>query len=413
MADTSGGSRNRSPFPVPDFIRGARRLFDIPDDVSYLNCAYMSPQLRAATEAGQRAVAGKARPWEIGVEAFFEPGERYRSLAASLLSCDTGDIALVPSVSYGVSTAVANLRLGPSRGVLMLAEQFPSNVYPWLAAARRVDAPVVFVPRPDHGDWTRAVLETLASRDDLGLLALPVVHWTDGSRLEMNVLSGICRSEGFGLVLDVTQSLGAEPLDVRSLRPDFLVAAGYKWLLGPYGLGLMYADPDHHGGRPLEEAWMNRAASDDFGGLVNYRNEYQEGARRFDMGARAQFSALPAAIAALEQVSGWGVDSIAHTLGGLTGRIADMGRALGLETPAEGARCRHMIGLGLPPGAGPGVVAELANRHVYVSCRGDRLRVSPHVYNDENDVNALRSGLETTLASVAGPAGRERTQGPA
>lgn len=388
-------------------------MFEIPDDLTYLNCAYMSPQLRAATEAGQRAVAAKARPWDIRVEDFFQPGERYRALAASLLSCEAGDIALVPSVSYGIATAVANLPLGPGRGVLLLAEQFPSNVYPWLAAARRADAPAVFVTRPDDGNWTRAVLDTLDSRDDLAVLALPVVHWTDGSRLDMEVIAGICRSEGLGLVLDVTQSLGAETLDVRSIRPDFLVAAGYKWLLGPYGLGLMYADPGHHNGRPVEEAWLNREDSDNFAGLVNYRDDYRDGARRFDMGARAQFFALPAAIAALEQIIAWGVDSIGHTLGGLTRQIAEMGRDLGLMTPSDGTHGRHMIGLGLPPGAGPDVVAELGKRRVHVSCRGDRLRVSPHVYNDENDVNALRAGLQAALARIDWPAGRARSQGSA
>ena len=383
---------------MPETIRDARRRFEIPDDVTYLNCAYMSPQLRAATEAGQRAMAAKASPWEIGVDAFFEPGERYRALAARLLSCEAGDVALVPSVSYGMATAVANIPLGPGRGVLMLAEQFPSNVYPWMAATRQAGAPAVFVARPDDGDWTGAVLRTLASRDDLAVLALPVVHWTDGSRLDMNLLSDDCRSEALHHVLDVTQSLGAEPLDVRRIGPDFLVAAGYKWLLGPYGLGLMYADPGHHDGRPIEEAWMNRAASDDFAGLVNYRDEYLDGARRFDMGARAQFLALPAAIAALEQIGAWGVDSISHTLSGLTRQVAEVGRELGLRTPDESLRGRHMIGLGLPAGAGPRVVAELAKRRVHVSCRGDRLRVSPHVYNNQEDVNNLRSGLRTALA---------------
>jgi selenocysteine lyase/cysteine desulfurase len=95
------------------------------------------------------------------------------------------------------------------------------------------------------------------------------------------------RAVGAPLVLDLTQSLGVMAFDATAVQPDFAVAAGYKWLSGPYTLGYLYVAPQHQSGEPLEENWINRERSEDFSQLINYRDGYQPGARRFDMGERS------------------------------------------------------------------------------------------------------------------------------
>ncbi|HKV83122.1 MAG TPA: aminotransferase class V-fold PLP-dependent enzyme, partial [Ktedonobacterales bacterium] len=143
-------------------LSSQRSLFEIPDEVAYLNCAYMSPLLRAAREAGQEAVARKSRPWRVTPADFFEEAETARTLFAQLIGTDAEGVAIVPSASYGIGVAAANLSPRPGQRIVLLAEQFPSNVYPWRDLAERSGATVVTIPRPPDFDWTPALLEQIA-----------------------------------------------------------------------------------------------------------------------------------------------------------------------------------------------------------------------------------------------------------
>lgn len=147
------------------------------------------------------------------------------------------------------------------------------------------------------------------------------VHWTDGGLLDLARVGERARAVGAALVVDATQSLGAYPLDIAEVRPDFLVTAAYTWLLGPYSLGYLWVAPEHREGWPLEQTWLGRAGSEDFGRLVEYRDEYQPGAWRYDVGRRSNFALLPMAIAGLEQLLEWGVGEIRDTLSELTALV--------------------------------------------------------------------------------------------
>ncbi|HET6519452.1 MAG TPA: aminotransferase class V-fold PLP-dependent enzyme [Geminicoccaceae bacterium] len=372
-----------------------RDRFDLPDDIAYLNCAYMSPLLKRAAEVGAEAMWRKARPWEITPADFFTDSERARSLFAKLIGASAEDVAVIPAASYGIATAAANLELPSGRPVLLLADQFPSNVYPWRELARQNGAEILTLARPPDDDWTRAVLELLDER--VAIAALPHCRWIDGGLLDLVRIGERCREIGAALVVDATQSLGALPLDVHAVDPDFLVCPGYKWLLGPYSLGYMYVAPRRHEGRPLEHNWIGRAGSDDFARLVDYQDSFQPGARRFDVGERSNFALLPASIAALEQLLAWGVERIALTLAAMTGRIAGRAAELGLQSVDPGLRAGHFLGLRFPEGVPPGLPERLAGERVYVSLRGDSLRVTPHLYNDERDVERLFAVLRATL----------------
>ncbi|WGF87123.1 aminotransferase class V-fold PLP-dependent enzyme [Marinivivus vitaminiproducens] len=368
-----------------------RHLFDLPDDIAYLNCAAHSPLAHAVVEAGGSGLRQKVRPWAIGREHFFELPETARALYAELIGADADGIAIVPAASYGLATAAANLSIGPGRDVLILAEDFPSNVHTWRAQAARSGAAVVTVARPADDDWTEAVLARLDER--IAVAALPNVHWTDGGLLDLARIGERCRALGAALVLDTTQSTGALPLDLDAVRPDFMVAAGYKWLMGPYSLGYLYVAPHRRDGRPLEQNWIAREGSEDFASLIDYRDAYQPGARRFDVGERANFALVPASIAALEMLRDWSVPAVAATLAGLTAGIAERAAALGLASAPAHRRCGHFLGLRFPDAPPPDILARLAEAGVHVSVRGRSLRVSPHVYNTQDDVDRLIGAL--------------------
>jgi selenocysteine lyase/cysteine desulfurase len=372
-----------------------RDLFDIPREVAYLNAAYMTPLPRASIAAGLAGLRRKGRPWSVRPADFFTESERARELFARLIGAAAGDIAIVPAASYGLAVAAANLPLAAGRGGLVLADQFPSNVHPWRRLAAERGGSVLTVEAGPDGDLTAAVLAGLDER--IAIAALPHCRWTDGRLLDLARIGARCRAIGAALVLDVTQSLGALPLDVTEVRPDLLVCAGYKWLLGPYSLGYLYLAPERQEGRPLEESWIARAGAEDFSRLIDYQEGYQPGARRFDVGERSNFALLPAGIASLELLLDWTPAAIARTLAAMSRRIADRAAALGLEAVPEAQRAGHFLGLRLPPGAPADLLSRLAAADVHVSLRGDRLRVTPHLYNDEADVDRLIEALRHSL----------------
>jgi selenocysteine lyase/cysteine desulfurase len=368
-----------------------REAFDLPAGVTYLNCAYMAPQCRRVTAAGLAAVPRKSRPWEILAAHFFDGSERARGLFAQVVGGAADDVALLPAASYGLSLAASALPIARDQSVVVLAEQFPSNVYPWRERAQRAGARVVTVPRPGDAGWTPAVLDAIDAR--CAVVAVPQVHWTDGTALDLVQIGRRAREVGAALVLDLTQSLGAMPFDLRAVAPDFVVCAGYKWLLGPYSTGFLWIHPRWQDAAPLEHNWIARARSEEFAGLTQYRDELQPGARRFDVGERSNFVLLPMAIAGLELLLECGVDRIARRLSVLTQRLAAGARELGLHVAADDQRGPHMLGLGFPRGIPDALLPALADEKIFVSRRGNALRVSPHLYNDEADVDRLLAAL--------------------
>lgn len=368
-----------------------RELFDIPTEVVYLNCAYMSPLLRAVREAGQAAVARKSQPWKIHSSDFFEESEIARGLFASLIGAEADGVAIVPSVSYGISVAAANLRIAPEQQIVVLDEQFPSNVYPWHALAKRSGAALIPVSRPLDDDWTSVLERHIDERT--AVVAVPNCHWTDGGLVDLKRIGRRTHEVGASLVVDATQSLGAYPLDVSEVKPDFLVSATYKWLLGPYSMGFLYVAEQHREGTPIEFTWLGREGSEDFTQLVHYRDAFQPGARRFDMGERSNFALLPMVITALRQILAWDVQSIADTLGKLTASIERSGMALGMMATPTDRRVSHMIGLYMNRALPTDLAARLAAANIFVSQRGQSIRVSPHLYNTPEDIQRFSAAL--------------------
>lgn len=370
-----------------------RSRFAIPEAVHYLNCAYMSPLSHDVVRAMEEGAARKQAPWTYRPEDFFSICETFRAKAASLAGVDANSIAIVPSVSYALAIAARNLPLASGQQIVTLADQFPSNIYVWRELAAREGGEVISVRRDADSCWTAAVLDAIGP--DTAIVAVPHCHWADGRMVDLERVGAKCREVGAALVLDLTQSLGAMPLDFDKVRPDFAVAACYKWLMGPYGIGMLYVDPKHHDGEPIEYNWINRGGSEDFTRLVDYRDDFQPGARRFDMGEKSNPPLLSGASTALDFLLEFGVEAIAHTLKGKTEAIAQRAVEMGLSTAAQGTRAPHFLSLGFPDGLPLGLAERLAEANVHVSARGSSLRVTPHLYNDETDAEALIETLRS------------------
>ncbi|GJL97687.1 MAG: aminotransferase [Hyphobacterium sp.] len=372
-----------------------RPLFDLPRDLAYLNCAYMGPMPKSAAAAGQAAYDQRQRPWQLGVQdAFFDQPEALRAEAAKLFGTESDNIALVPAASYGLATAARNLDLSADQEILILAEQFPSNVYVWREAAARSGAKLTTVARSANQSWTDAVLQAIGPKT--AIAALPEVHWADGGVVDLVSVADGLRAQGARLVLDLTQSLGTAPFDISAIRPDFAVSAGYKWLLGPYTLGYLYVAPEHQNGQSLEESWIVRDGAEDFARLVEYADRYAAGARKFDMGERSGFQLVAPALTALEWLNGIGLENLAPALRDRTRAIETAVRPLNLycDTPDRAA---HYLCLVLPDTAPSDLAARLAKRGVSVSQRGDRLRVTPHLYTDDVDIDRFANAVRAEL----------------
>lgn len=376
-------------------IASQRHLFEIPDDIAYLNCAYMSPLMKPVVAASSTGLQRKATPWTVMPQDFFTESEQARGLFGRLIGAPADDVAIVPSASYGIATAAANLPVSAGQEILVLRDQFPSNVYSWRDLAAESGAELRTLQREQDGDWTRVILDAISERT--AIAALPHNHWTDGSLIDLVTVGRKLRSVGAALVLDLTQSLGAMPFSVPDVQPDFMVCACYKWLLGPYSTGFMYVAPKWQQGRALEQGWITRAGSENFARLLDYTDALQPGARRFDMGERSNFALLPGAITAMEHLLDWTPEAISETLGARTGDIAAKAVKLGLLAPPDSARAPHFLGLRFPDSAPETLVQDMAAQQVYISQRGDSMRVTPHLYNTDTDTDRLMLALSSII----------------
>ena len=155
-------------------IPNQRHLFDLPDDVAYLNIAYTAPLLHAAANAGRDAIQAKQNPWTISSTDFFSSVEKVRGLFSEIVGCDSGCVAIIPAVSYGIALAAKNLPIEKDQSIVVLHDQFPSNVYSWRNVASQKNAVLKTIPRPADNDWTPALIDSI--EDDTAVVAVSNCH---------------------------------------------------------------------------------------------------------------------------------------------------------------------------------------------------------------------------------------------
>lgn len=372
--------------------------FTFPPNVTYLNCAYLSPLLKSAEKAGIRALRMKRNPFKIKAEDFFTDSEKLRSEYAKMIHVqDPKRIVIIPSASYGLANVAANVHISKGENIIVAAEQFPSNYYAWQRLCSDAGAEIKIVAPPnqfkDRGKiWNERILDAISSKTKA--VAIAHTHWADGTKFNLEAIRKRTRDVEALLIIDGTQSVGALPFDIRQVEPDALVCAGYKWLLGPYSIGLAYYGSHFDKGKPIEESWMNRLHSEDFTGLVNYQANYQPGALRYEVGEHSNFILVPMLLRAVEQINRWGVSNIQEYCSSITMEAVNKLRENDFLIEDENYRGHHLIGIRLPEQMDLQSVKEaMLKNKIYVSFRGNAMRVSPNVYNDEKDLMKMASVL--------------------
>jgi selenocysteine lyase/cysteine desulfurase len=366
-----------------------RALFDLPREVCYLNAASYSP-LPLRTQAAARAAVGrKGQPWLLDNEFAQQQYERTRKAAAALIEADPANVALTPSVGYGVSTAAKIFKVLRGARVLVLQDDHSSAVLEWVTRAEEGGFTVGTVRQPQDGDWTQAVLDAIArpGAPPIAIASISSVHWSDGGVVDLGKVAPALRKIGAALLVDATHSAGVLDLDVRALDPDFVAFPTYKWLIGPYARAFLYVAKRHQGGIPLEQTSSGRRAVRAEQKVYFADTHYVDDARRFDMGERDHFISMEMAAIGMEMMAQWGRAAIVERLAMLTGRLADGLRGNDVAMLDMRVRAPHILSLGFPNGMPDKLVERLAAEYVYAAPRLGRLRISPHVYNDETDVD--------------------------
>jgi selenocysteine lyase/cysteine desulfurase len=271
----------------------------------------------------------------------------------------------------------------------VLQDDHSSPVLEWTTRASAAGFTVEAVRRPPDCDWTAALLESIERprAAPLALASISSVHWSDGGAIDLHRIAPALRARGAALLVDATHSAGVLDLDVRAVDPDFVAFPTYKWLIGPYGRAFLYVARRHQGGIPLEQTSYGRRGVRAEQDVYLKDTAYVAGALRFDMAERDHFIAMEMAAIGMEMMAQWGRPRITARLAMLTARLADGLRGLDIEVPDERVRAPHILSLGFAEGMPDELVAQLAAAQIYAAPRLGRLRISPHVYNDEADVD--------------------------
>jgi selenocysteine lyase/cysteine desulfurase len=375
-----------------------RSEFDIPRDICYLNNAYMGPQPRRVVEATKRGATRRSQPWTITPDDFFEDVEALRATFARLVGCSPENIAIVPSAGYGVSCAANNLTTAAGDVILAMEDQFPANYYAWRRQALTTGAEFHVVGKGAGESWAEALLEAIAQRgEDIAIATLEGHHWASAESVDLEVVIPALREVGAKVVLDLTQTIGACPVDIGGLAPDFVATAAYKWQFCPYGIAFLYVHDRYLDGTPIEEPWMSRDGAEDFSRLAEFTDKYHPGARRYDMGEKSSFSNVAGALAALTMLEEWGIAMISGSLAETNARIAGILEGYGFETTPADGRAPHFQGARLPATDPRQLAATLTENGVFASVRGNHLRVAPHLYTDDEDLARLDDVLGRAL----------------
>jgi selenocysteine lyase/cysteine desulfurase len=354
----------------------------------------MSPQLKSVEQVGIDSVKRKNVPYEISASDFFQPKELLKKRFAALIGApDHRNIAIIPSASYGLANVANNIPLKKGDEILLVDEQFPSNVYIWKKVALKQGASIKTIkPSQVLGNrgesWNEELLKAIGSKT--AVVAMPHVHWADGTRFDLEKIRAKTSQVQALLVIDGTQSVGALPFSIAEIRPDALICAGYKWLLGPYSLGLAYYSDFFNTGQPIEENWINRLHSEDFSRLTHFQDAYQKNAERYSVGESSNFILVPMLTRAIEQLLEWKTAAIQDYCEEISKPAIEALRAKGHFIETDAFRAKHLFGIYLNKQDDIETVKQrLIEKKIFVSYRGAAIRISPNVYNTAADFDKL------------------------
>lgn len=372
-----------------DFDR-LRSLFPVARDWVYLNNAAVAPVSTRVVEAIGRFMEEYALLGFTNPTPWVRRVEEIRGSAARLIGAAPEEIAFVRNTSHGLSLVARGLDWKPGDVVVVPEGEYPSNVYPWMALERH-GVRLRRIPMRDGGF---AIKDIESALEGARLVSVSSAEFLNGFRHDLDAIAAMAKRAGALICVDAIQTLGAFPLDVSQCPVDFLSADAHKWLLGPEGIGIFHVRSSHILGMDPALVGWNSVVDP----LVFHRIDYtlKPDATRFEEGS------LPGAMimalgAALDLILECGVERIAQRILDLTARVGDAGRARGWEffTPMNNPAHRSgIVSFKVPGRDTPALIESLMARKIFASNRAGWIRVSPHAYNNEEDIARLIAALD-------------------
>ncbi|EAR12162.1 Aminotransferase, class V [Polaribacter irgensii 23-P] len=383
-------------------LNNQKHLFSVPEEITYLNIASQSPSFKAIEKAGIEGVLEKSHPYKIIGNSYFEPVKEVKKLFAELVDVfDYNRIANIPSASYGFATVANNITLKKNDEILLIDAQFPSNYYVWEKLAKKFGAKVKIVSMPDSKlnrgeNWNKAILESIS--DATAVVTLGNIHWANGTLFDLKSVRRKTTKYKALLIVDGSQSVGVLPFSVKEIKPDALICAGYKWLFGPYGCGYAYFGEYFDNGSPIEENWSNRLNSENMGNLATYEPQYKPLANRYSTGEHASFIYIKMQIEALKQILIWIPERIHAYCQEITSEAIITLKENGCFIEDSNFRSHHLFGVELPSKLDvEQLKKELLKEQIFISFRGNYIRLSCHLYNTKEDFKKLTNCILSCL----------------
>lgn len=370
--------------------------FPILGELAFFNHAGVAPISRRAGDA-LRAYAEQAQRFAYFQQNWYRRVREVKRLAARLINAkDESEIAFVPNTSTGISTIAKGIAWRPGDNVIITNVEYPANRYPWEDLARfgvkMIEVPQLPDGRIDPEDLTDAIT------DHTRIVAVSHVQYASGCRTDLKPISEIVHQVGGYLCVDAIQSVGALPVDVQAMGIDFLIADGHKWMLGPEGCGFMYVREDlveliH----PNIVGWMNMVDAGNYG---NYRFQFLKDARRFEPGTY-NLPGIFALGASLELILEVGIETIWSRIEALTDRLCSGLKAKGCRvfSPRNSGEKSGIITFDPPRDTERStpplttIVSDLEKQGIVIVIREGRLRISPHFYNNEAQIDRVLEAL--------------------
>jgi cysteine desulfurase/selenocysteine lyase len=367
-----------------------RHLFPITEEYAYLNHASIAPYSVPVARAMDELIANRCRRGGLDTPKWEERLEQVRGLTAQLIAANPEEIAFINNTSHGLNIVASGIDWREGDNLIGAETEFPANVYPWLNL-QRLGVEVRFAPARDN----RILIEDIAALMDerTRLVALSFVEFATGFRNDLTAIGQLCRERGIYFCVDGIQGLGALELKVTQSPIDFLAAGGPKWLMGPIGAGLLYCRRALIEKLvPIRVGWWGMVDRDDY---FRYDSPLQDNARRFEEGS-LNFLGIHGLGASLELLLEVGIPRIEERVLGLTDYLIAglQERGCHITTPIASPQERSgIVCFNHPFHALEELEQRLKKAGVVISKRGQVIRVSPHFYNDETDIDQLLDAL--------------------
>jgi selenocysteine lyase/cysteine desulfurase len=362
-------------------------------DATYLNTAAHAAIPRVALRAVQASIEANKFPHHVDDAVFFEAPIRIRASLSKMIGARPEEIALMTGASTGVAAVVHLLRWKSGDEVITAKGEFPLQYATWKPMEEREGVKLKIVAPRDRFITAADLIAAMTPRTRV--VSVSHVRFDDGSLLDAARVAAACHAQGALLVLDVSQSCGAVPMDVHDLDADFLVCAGYKWLLSPYGTGFLWAKSEHQDtGRPGPFYWTGQGA-DSFFALNFIDPKPSRSAKRWDAAEAATYFNfnLAAMDASVDFVLRVGPELVLeHNRKLIEFLFERLPKDCVVASPLDSTQ-RGPYGsfTARTPEKTTELYQKLQKENIIVSLREGRIRVSPHLFNSEQDINNLVS----------------------